>query len=140
VPAFLLFYRHYVLEIIQSVVVGRFELGHSWTATVLWYSDEGAPAVRTMQRWCVSFAEHAPEWLGVVEKSMAEQDSRSEWLDAQGEAGRMRDPAQALLCASLHFLAWAKGRWREVERYSLNDRLRFLWYWGNWRAGFSRLV
>ena len=140
VPTFLLFFRHYLLEIIQSVVVGRFELGHSWTEAVVWSSNEGTPALRTMQRWCVSFAGQASEWLGAVEETLAEQDSRSEWLDPQGEALGMRSAPQALLRASLHFLAWAKGRWREVESFVLDDRLRFLWYWGNRRAGLSRLV
>lgn len=140
VPTFLLFFRHYLLEIIQSVVVGRFELGYSWTATVLGCSDEGVPTLRTIQRWCVSLGKHAPDWIGAMEKSMAEQDSRSEWLDPQGEAGQMNSPEQALLRASLHFLAWAKGHWREMERYVLNDRLRFLWYWGNRQFGLPRLV
>lgn len=139
VLSFLLFFRHYLLGVIQSVVVGRFELGYSWAAAVLWYSDDGVPALRTMQRWCVSFREHALEWLGAMEKSMAEQDSQSEWLDPQGESLRMSNPAQALLRASLHFLAWAQGRWREVESFVLNDRLRFLWYWGN-RRGIPRLA
>ncbi len=140
VPSFLLFFRHYLLEIIQEVVVRRFESGYSWAASVLWCSHAGTPALRTMQRWCVSFAEHAPEWLGMVEKTMAEQDSRSEWLEPQGEAGQMNSPAQALLRASLHLLAWAKGRWREMAGFVLNDRLRFLWYWGHRRVGSSRLV
>jgi hypothetical protein len=141
VPSFLLFFRHYLLEIIQSVVVGRFELEYSWAATFLGCADEGGtPVMRTMQRWCGGLTAHALEWLGAMETTMAEQDSQSAWLDAQGEAGRMRNPAQALLRGSLHLLAWAKGRWREVERFVLNDRLRFLWYWGNWRLGLSRLV
>jgi len=121
-------------------VVRRFELGCSWAATALWCSHEGTPALRTMQRWCASFGEQASEWLGVVEATLAEQDSRSEWLDPQGEALGMRSVPQALLRASLHLLAWAKGRWREVERFVLDDRLRFLWYWGQRQAGLSRLV
>jgi hypothetical protein len=140
VPSFLLFFRHYLLSVIQGVVVGRFETGYSWAETVVGCSDDGVPTLRTMQRWCAGLAEHAVEWVGAMEKTMAEQDSQSEWLDPQGEAGRMRNPAQALLRGSLHLLAWAKGRWREVERFVLNDRLRFLWYWGNQRLGLSRLV
>jgi len=139
VPSFLLFFRHYLLEILQSVVVGRFETGYSWAETVMWCSEDGVPALRPMQRWCVSFGEHALEWLGVVEKTLSEQDSRSEWLDAQGEAVGMRSVPQALLRASLHLLAWAKGRWREVQGFVLKDRLRFLWYWGN-RQGIPRLA
>jgi hypothetical protein len=140
VPTFLLFYRHYLLEIIQSAVVGRFELGYSWAVTVLWCSDEGVPSLRTIQRWCVSLGKHTPEWIGAMERSMAVQDSQSEWLDPQGEAGKMNSPVQALLRASLHFLSWAKRRWREMERYVLNDRLRWLWYWGNKQLGLPRLI
>jgi hypothetical protein len=140
VPSFLLFFRHYVLDVIQSVVVRRFELGASWAGVSLVCADEGIPAVRTMQRWCAGLTEQAPGWLGALEKTLAEQDSTSEWLDPQGEAGQKDSPAQALLSASLHFLAWAKGRWWEVASYGLNDRLRFLWYWGNRRAALSRLA
>jgi hypothetical protein len=140
VPSFLLFFRHYLLDVIQSVVVQRYELGSSWAGLVWACSDEGLPAVRTMQRWCGGLAERTPQWLGAMEKTLAEHDSRSAWLDPQGEAGQMRHPAQALLVASLHFLAWAKGRWREMAHYGLNNRLRFLWYWGNRRAGLPRLV
>jgi hypothetical protein len=107
VPSFLLFFRHYLLSVIERVWVKRYELDGSWAEVRLACSDEDAPALRTMQRWCVGLAEQAPEWLGVIEKTLAEQDSRSEWLDAQGEAGQMGCPAQALLHASLHFLAWA---------------------------------
>jgi hypothetical protein len=121
-------------------VVKRFELGYSWAETVLGCSRAGTPGVRTMQRWCVRLAERAPEWLGAMERVMAEQDSRSEWLDPHGEAVDMRSVPQAMLRASLHFLAWAQGRWREVAHYGLNDRLRFLWYWGNRQAGLPRLA
>jgi hypothetical protein len=44
------------------------------------------------------------------------------------------------LQACIHLWAWAKGRWREVEDFVLNDRLRFLWYWGNRQAGLTRLT
>lgn len=140
VPSFLLFFRHYVLRVIQSVFVQRFELEKSWSEVNLACADEGMPAMRTMQRWCVGLTEQAPGWLGAMEKTLAEHDSGSSWLDAQGEAGRFNHPARALLGASLHFLAWAKGRWREMAQYGLNDRLRFLWYWGNRQAALSRLA
>lgn len=140
VPSFLLFYRHYLLGIIQHAVVGRFEMGYTWTQMAEQVSDSGTPAIRTMQRWCGELTEQAMGWTEAIEKTLAEQDSGSEWLDPQGEAGQKSIPGQALLGASLHFLAWAKGRWREVEAYVLNDRLRWLWYWGNGRWRFSRLV
>lgn len=139
VPSFLLFYRHYLLAVIQLVLGWRFETGYSWSELKEIVSEDGTPALRTMQRWCGSFAEHASAWLGMVEKTLAEQDSRAAWLDAQGEALEMRNAAQALLRASLYLLSWAKGRWREVERFGLNDRLRWLWLWG-FRQGFTRLA
>ena len=97
VPSFLLFYRHYLLAVIQAVVVRRFELCGSWANVTLYCVDEGVPALRTMQRWCGRLAEQAPEWLGVLEKVLAEQDSTSEWLNPQGEAGQKSSSAQALL-------------------------------------------
>jgi hypothetical protein len=93
-----------------------------------------------MQRWCGRFVAYALAWLGVVEKTLAEQDSGSPWLDAQGEALKIDSAPRSLLQASIHLLAWAKGRWREVEDFVLNDRLRFLWYWGNRQHALSRLA
>lgn len=140
VPSFLLFFRHYLLVIIQQVVVVRFEGESSWSQSMERCSDQGTPALRTMQRWCASLGEHAGEWLGKLEKALAEQDSRSEWLDIQGEALKVKGRVRGLLQASVYLLAWAQGRWRELAGYVLNDRLRWLWYWGNRHAGLSRLV
>ena len=140
VPSCLLFYRHYVLEVIQEVLVGRSERGYSWSEMVDQCGAEGAPGRRTMQRWCEGLDQQAPGWLGVIEKTLAEQNSGSEWLDVQGEVLRTGTAAQALLHASLHLLAWAKERWQEIASYGLNDRLRFLWFWGNRRAGQQRLI
>jgi hypothetical protein len=140
VPSFLLFYRHYLLSVIQLVLVWRFEAGYSWSELEEQVSEEGIPARRTMQRWCGRFVAYALEWLGVVEKTLSEHDSRAAWLDAQGEVLSLRQSPQALLRASLYLLSWAKGRWREVENFVLNDRLRWLWYWGNRQAGLTRLA
>jgi hypothetical protein len=91
-----------------------------------------------MQRWCGSFAEQASRWLGAVQATLAQQDSRSPWLDPHGEAlqGHL---AQALLGASEHLLAWGKTRWAEAAKYGRNDRMRFLWWWSSGR-GLGRLV
>jgi len=140
VPSFVLFYRHYLLSVIQWVLVWRFEAGYSWSALDEAVSEDGIPSRRTKQRWCGRFVAYALAWLGVVEQTLSEQDSRAAWLDAQGEALHFSQAPQALLRASLYLLGWAKGRWREVENFVLNDRLRFLWYWGNRQAGFTRLA
>jgi len=140
VPSFLLFYRHYLLAIIQDVVVGRFELGYSWARVDVLFSANGTPSRRTQQRWCAGFGEYAQGWLAALEQVLADQDSRSAWLDAQGEAQQASNLPQALLQASLHLLAWAKGRWQELEGFVLNDRLRWLWFWGNRQAGLTRLA
>jgi hypothetical protein len=140
VPSFLLFYRHYLLSVIHLVLGWRFESGYSWPQLNKHVSDDGIPALRTTQRWCGGFAEHALAWLEMVEKTLSEQDSRAAWLDAQGEALGIYSEPQALLRASLYLLSWAKGRWREVEGFVLNDRLRWLWVWGTRQGGFSRLA
>jgi len=140
VPSFMLFYRHYLLSVIHLVVGWRFESGYSWSQLDEQVSDDGVPVRRTMQRWCGRFAECALAWLGAVEKKLAEQDSRAAWLDAQGESLEIQGEPQALLRVSLYLLSWAKGRWREVEHFGLNDRLRWLWFWGNWQAGLTRLA
>lgn len=140
VPSFLLFHRHYLLSVIHLVLGWRFESGYSWSQLDKYVSEEGVPARRTMQRWCGRFAEYALAWLGAVEKMLAEQDSRAAWLDAQGESLEIQGGPQALLRVSLYLLSWAKGRWREIGAFGLNDRLRLLWYWGNRQAGFTRLA
>src|SRR5271157_5322040 len=62
------------------------------------------------------------------------------WLDPHGEALQAEGPAQALLGASEHLLAWGKTRWAEAAGYGRNDRLRFLWWWSSGRrlGGWSR--
>jgi len=140
-PSFVLAYRHYLVEVVQLVLVGRLELSYSWAGAVEMCSEEGTPAVRTMQRWCGAFEGCSGEWLGVVDQTLAQQDSQSPWLDTTAAPGE-RPPGsggRALLQVALHLLAWGKLRWRELSGYGLNDRLRFLWHWGA-GMGFPRLA
>lgn len=134
-PDFVMRFRWYVVGVIQGVVAGREEGGATWTQLQvgIWLH------LRTMQRWCKSFGGQAARWLGAVQSQLARQDSASPWLDPQGEALRARNPAQALLAASVHLLAWGKRRWAELAGYGWNDRLRFLGLWGS-REGLGRLV
>jgi hypothetical protein len=74
-----------------------------------------------------------------VQRFLAQQDSRSSYLDVQGEAPQAANAAAAVLTASLHLLAWAKTEWTQLVGYGLNDRLRFLGLWGNGRE-LGRLV
>lgn len=138
-PSFLLRYRHYLLDVIQSVVVTRFEDGASWTQVSRRCAVDGAPSPRTIRRWCLSFAAHAPTWWAAVQRTLAQQDAGSPSLDPLGENAGPRDAPRALLQATLHLLAWAKTRWSEVASYGLADRLRFLWHWGAGQ-GLGRLI
>jgi len=138
-PSFLLAHRHYLVESIHEVLSACFETGQSWAEMEASCAKAGTPAVRTMQRWRQSFAEQVPRWLGPVQQTLAAHDSGSPWLDPQGEAPRADSPAQALLQAAVHLLAWAKTQWAELAEYGWNDRLRFLWLWGANR-GLGRLV
>jgi hypothetical protein len=138
-PSFLLAQRHYLVESIHEALSARYERGQSWAEIKAACTKQGTPAVRTMQRWCKSFAEQAPGWLGPVQETLAAQDSGSAWLDPHGEAPQAANPAQALLRASIHLLAWAKTQWAELAEYGWNDRLRFLGLWGANR-GLGRLV
>jgi hypothetical protein len=138
-PSFLLSFRHYLLEVIQAVVVARFEQGRSWAEVNRGIAQEGVPSEPTQQRWCQALAQRAPVWLGAVQATLAAQDSASPWLDVVGEASRVKGAVQALLQASVHLLAWAKTLWAELAGYGWNDRLRFLGLWGD-RRGLGRLV
>ena len=138
-PSFLLRFRHYLLEVIQSVVVARFEDNASWTQVSLRCAVEGLPSPRTIRRWCVSFAAHAPAWWAAVQQTLALHDASSPALDPLGETAGPREAPRALLHAALHLLAWAKTRWAEVRDYGRNDRLRFLWHWGA-SQGLGRLI
>lgn len=138
-PSFVLRFRHYLLAVIQAVVVARYEDHASWQATTQRCAQDGLPAPRTIGRWCRSFAEQAPAWWAAVQTALAQQDSASPALDPLGSASGPQDAPRALLDAATHLLAWAKTRWPEVVSYGLKDRLRFLWHWGFGR-GLVRLV
>ena len=138
-PSFLLRFRHYLVSVIQSVVVARFEQHTAWTQLGAQVSAAGRPAACTAVRWCQSFKQQAPRWWAAVQQTLAQQDPHSPGLDPLGEAAGPRDAPAALLHASMHLLAWAQTRWVEVRRYGLNERLRFLWHWG-WAQGLGRLI
>ena len=138
-PSFVLRFRHYLLAVIQAVVVARYEDQASWRETTLRCATDGLPALRTIGRWCRSFAEQAPAWWAAVQTTLAQQDSASSVLDPLGSPSGPHDAPRALLVAATHLLAWAKTRWPEVVSYGLKDRLRFLWHWGFGR-GLVRLV
>lgn len=138
-PSFLLRFRHYLLAVIQQVVVIRFEDHASWRETERQCAPEGLPSPRTIGRWCRSFAEHAATWCAAVHETLACQDSGSPALDPFGPAAGPLDVPRSLLHAALPLLAWAKTRWPEVADYGLKDRLRFLWHWG-FSRGLGRLV
>lgn len=138
-PSFLLQFRHYLLIVIQQVVLARYEENDSWAQVQQRCAPELAPSSRTVVRWCRSFAEQAARWLAEVQHTLAEHDSASPLLDPLGEAAGPRDAPRALLQAALHLLAWAKTRWPAVAEYGLVDRLRFLWHWG-YGQGLGRLI
>jgi len=138
-PSFLLRFRHYLLDVIQAVVVTRFEDGASWTQVTRRHAVAGAPSPRTIRRWCVSFAAHAPAWWAAVQQTLAYHDASSPSLDPLGETAGPRDAPRALLQAAFHLLAWAKTRWADVGDYGWNDRVRFLWHWGA-SQGLGRLI
>ena len=138
-PSFLLRFRHYLLVVIEQVVVARFEANASWHETERQCALDGLPSPRTIRRWCRAFAERAAIWWAAVQETLARQDSASPALDPLGPAAGPLDAPRALLHAATHLLAWAKTRWPEVVGYGLKDRLRFLWHWGSGR-GLVRLV
>jgi len=138
-PSFLLRFRHYLLDVIQLVVVTRFEDAASWSQVTRRCAVDGAPSARSLRRWCDSWAEHASVWWAAIQQTLAEHDAASPLLDPLGEAAGPRDTPRASLQAALHLLAWAKTRWPELAQYGLADRLRFLWHWGAGR-GLGRLI
>ncbi len=136
-PDFLLRFRWYLLAVVSGVVVARAEQGASWGD--LQAEAQGAPVVRTMQRWWQALGSQAGRWLGMIQAFLAQQDSPSPWLDPHGEAAQALSTLQALLGASGHLLAWAKSRWAALASYGWEDRLRFVWLWGS-EQGLGRLV
>jgi hypothetical protein len=139
-PDFLLAWRHYLVGVIGAALVVRIEAGASWPEVVRTCSDDGLPALRTMQRWVGAFGWRATGWLGAVGAELARQDAGSPWLEARGPTGAIgQNVAQALLGATVYLLAWAKSRWPELAHFGVDDRLAFLWPWGSGR-GLGRLV
>ena len=150
-PSFLLRARRYLLTVIGQVVTARFEDDASWgqieqqgTTEALGLSpvegnDDSVPSERTIRRWCRSFDEQAPRWLAAVQRVLADHDVALPLLDPLGEATVARTSAGALLHAATQLLAWAKTEWDHVGGYGLDDRLRFLWQWGQ-AQGLGRLV
>ena len=138
-PSFLLRFRHYLLEVIQAVVVARFEEAASWQQVIARCAPQGAPSLRTVKRWCRSFANRAAAWWLAIQQTLAQQEPAFPVLDAHDPSAESLDLPQALLAASLQLLAWAKTQWVELAGYGLADRLRFLWHWGHAR-GLNRLV
>ncbi len=138
-PSFLLPYRHYLLAVIQAVVLTRLEESATWVQVAQRCSVNEAPSARSICRWCDAFAHQAPTWLAAVQQTLAEQDAGSPLLDPLGEAAGPRDTPRALLHAAVHLLAWAKTRWTELADYGLKDRFRFLWHWGA-SHGLGRLI
>lgn len=136
-PDFLLRSRWYLLEVVSEVLVQRAEEGASWSKLAV--AADAAPVVRTLQRWWQSLGEQAVRWMEKAQRTLAEQDSGSMWLDPQGEAAQTQTPVQALLHAAGHLLAWGQTRWEELVAYGWKDRLRFLWLWGSGQ-GLGRLV
>lgn len=138
-PSFLLRFRHYLVVVIQGVVVSRYEQARSWSQVEAQATVDGLPSMRTVGRWCRSFAEQAPGWLARVQQTLAQQDSASPWLDPLGEAAHAGAAPRALLQAAVHLLAWAQSRWRALQSDGLIARLSALWQWG-YTQGIARLV
>jgi hypothetical protein len=139
-PDFLLSFRHYLVNVIQAVLTRRMEVEASWAELVARCSQEGAPALRTMQRWAAAFGQRAAIWLPAVGEALAGQDSHSPWLEPRPPTETTSQNLGAtLLTATLYLLAWAKTRWPELADYGSADRLAFLWHWGGDR-GLGRLV
>ncbi len=107
-PSFLLRFRHYLLVVIQSVVVTRFEDEASWAQVSRRCAVEGAPSPRTIRRWCDLLAEHASAWWAAVQQTLAEHNATSPLLDPLGETAGPRNAPRALLQAA--FL------WREKRK------------------------
>jgi Domain of unknown function (DUF6431) len=144
-PSFLLRFRHYLLSVIQAVVVARFAAHASLSQVCASAATAtGLPAVITSRdhtcvRWCQSFKQQAARWWAALQQTLAQHDPHSPGLDPLGEAAGPRDAPAALLHASINLLAWAQTRWAAVRSYGLSERLRFLWHWGHGQ-GLGRLV
>ena len=60
IPNFLLPYRHYLVRVVQMVVVAFYESEQSWKRVGETCTENGTPDLRTMQRWCKALAGCAP--------------------------------------------------------------------------------
>ena len=60
IPNFLLPYRHYLVRVVQMVVVAFYESEQSWKRVLETCAENGTPGLRTMQRWCKALAGYAP--------------------------------------------------------------------------------
>jgi hypothetical protein len=142
-PSFLLRYRHYVLAVIQTVVLARIEDQASWAEIRARVAVAGVPSTRSLKRWCASFAAQAAPWLAEIERTLATHDPSSSLLTPLGASAPAAAPRGAvprlLLTASLHLLAWAQTHLAQARAYGSNDRLRFLWLWG-YARGLARLI
>jgi hypothetical protein len=138
-PSFLLCYRHYLLAVIQAVVIARFEDHASWERIGVQVAIEGAPSGRSLRRWCVAFAAHAPVWLAAVEQTLAAHAPSVPLLTPLGSGVKATTIPGMLLAASRYLLAWAQTHLAQARAYGSNDRLRFLWLWGHAR-GLARLI
>lgn len=138
-PSFLLRFRHYLLAVIQQVLLARHERQASHAQLSQRCSPEGAPSHRTLGRWLSSFAEQAPRWLGAVQETLAQHHAASPLLDPLGPSAGPTSVPAALLFAATHLLSFAKTRWAELTHHGPADRLRFLWHWGAARR-LGRLV
>lgn len=127
------------MGVVQAVLVARLEMGRQWPEVVASCSQEGTPALRTMQRWVAAVGARGAAWLAAVGAALAAQDQDSPWLQPRGPTAAGQSVAAALLGASLYLLAWAKTRWPQLAGYGVSDRLAFLGHWGNNR-GLRRLV
>jgi len=138
-PDFLFAFRHYVVETIQAAIEERFWSRKSWAGVKLECACRGAPALRTMQRWCTSFAKETPQWLRVVQDVLEQQGHGGLRTDPNGNAMEDDCKEQALLNASECLLAQGKACRPELAGYGRKDRMRFLWLWSSGR-GLGRLV
>jgi hypothetical protein len=79
-PDFLFAFRQYVVRVIQAVIEERFESKKSWAGVEGECACRGAPAMRTMQRWCASYAEQAPAgWEQYRRRWRSRTAARRDW-------------------------------------------------------------
>jgi transposase-like protein len=142
-PSFLLCYRHYLLAVIQAVVIAQVEERAPWATIRTRVMIGGVPSPRSMKHWCASFAAQAAPWLAEIEHTLAAHDPGTPLLTPLGSgvtAGTRREDLPCLLlAASRYLLAWAQVHLAQARAYGSNDRLRFLWLWGHAR-GLARLI